>query len=81
MITDRLVAAGVLVAEQLERGQDPTLVAPGMAAFFAFFILGIVVVLLGWSMTRQVRRSERRNAERAAAATDADGETHPSERG
>ncbi len=49
---------------------DPSLVAPGMGAFTAFFLLAIVVVLLGWSMTRQVRRSEQRNAERARVAAE-----------
>ncbi|MGC0273659.1 hypothetical protein ACO0LV_11780 [Pseudactinotalea sp. Z1739] len=56
------------VADQLARGSDPNLVAPGMAAFLAFLALALAVIALGWSLTRQVRRSEYRNAQRRAAA-------------
>lgn len=53
-----------------ERGQDPALVAPGFGAFLTFFALALVCVAIGFSMTRRVRRSQHRNAERARAAAD-----------
>lgn len=58
------------LADQLARGSDPNLVAPGMAAFLAFLALALAVIVLGWSLTRQVRRSEYRNAQRRAAAAE-----------
>lgn len=67
------------LAQDVDRGSDPDLVAPGMSAFLAFFALAMVVVLLGWSLTRRVRRSEYRNAMRqqqeAAAQEQATRET------
>jgi len=53
------------------RGSDPEIVAPGMGAFLVFFALAIVLVFLSWSLTRRVRRSEHRNAMRAAAEEEA----------
>ena len=56
----------LLIAQ--ERGQDPALVAPGLGAFLVFFVLALVCAFLGFSMTRRVRRSQYRNAERARTA-------------
>ena len=81
MISSMGVAAMVPVARVLadEVPTEPPaeLVAPGFGAFLPFFALALVVALLGWSLTRGVRRSERRNQERQAAQEQAGATEEP----
>lgn len=64
----------VLLIIAQDRGSDPELVAPGFGAFLTFFALALACVILAFSMTRRVRRSQYRNAERNREAEAASGE-------
>lgn len=49
-------------------------ITPGLPGFLVFFVLAVAVVLLGWDMTRRIRRSGARDAvARRHAAEDAAG--------
>ena len=61
-MTGVVTPAGVVTMTVLAGKPDPAVVAPGLGAFLAFFALALVCVVLGFSMTRRVRRSERRQA-------------------
>ncbi|HLS13808.1 MAG TPA: hypothetical protein VK095_04785 [Beutenbergiaceae bacterium] len=61
-MTGVVTPAGVVPMTVLAGKPDPAVVAPGLGAFLAFFALALVCVVLGFSMTRRVRRSERRQA-------------------
>lgn len=37
-------------------------ITPGLPGFLVFFLLAVAVVLLGWDMTRRIRRSGARDA-------------------
>lgn len=43
---------------------SPWVVSPGIEGFMMFAILGVVLALLVWSMTRHIRKANFRAAER-----------------
>lgn len=61
-MTGAVTLTDVVTRSVLAGKPDAALVAPGLGAFLAFFALALVCVVLGFSMTRRVRRSERRQA-------------------
>lgn len=61
-MTGAVTLSDVVTMTVMAGKPDAAVVAPGLGAFLAFFALALVCVVLGFSMTRRVRRSERRQA-------------------
>ncbi|QOR69888.1 hypothetical protein IM660_14710 [Ruania alkalisoli] len=51
----------------LAEGVDPTLVSPGVGAFWALLALALVIILIARSFTVHMRRIQARAAEQAEA--------------
>ncbi|UFU02328.1 hypothetical protein LQF12_12560 [Ruania suaedae] len=57
----------MMAASPLANGFDPTMVSPGVGAFWVLLILAVVIILIARSFTVHMRRIQARAAEQAEA--------------
>jgi hypothetical protein len=58
-VTDLVLQVGVLATDQIPEDED---VKAGWTAFAIFIGLILAVALLGWGLTKQLKRTEARSA-------------------